>query len=424
MRTGSVEVQRAKREVAIAGRNYAAGSHVILMQQPASAFAQTLLERQHYPDLRESPGGLPRRPYDVTAHTLPLLLGVEVVPVAAPFEADLEPVAMAAVVPGRVEGEGPRYAIGHKNGDLVALGRLLREGVEVRWALEPFEDGGRRFPAGSLLVPAKARALLGLAAAELGVVARGVAAKPRALRLRRPRVGLYQSWVPSMDEGWTRFVFDKQASVDYETLHDADLHRGGLRRRFDAIVLPSQSPSEMLNGHLAGAMPNEYAGGLGPLGVAALRAFVEEGGTLVALDAASSFATHNLGLPVTEIPSTSDPPPGGFFCPGAILEASIDPESPLGHGLPARSPVWFESSPAFEAPEGSVVARYSSDNPLMSGWLVGGSRINGKAALVNLPLGRGRVVLFGFRPQYRAQSWATYIPLLNALYLSAAAPDR
>ncbi|HEY6553361.1 MAG TPA: M14 family zinc carboxypeptidase, partial [Vicinamibacteria bacterium] len=173
MRTGGVFVHRAKSGWSVGGRTHPAGSYVILMQQPASAFAQTLLERQRYPDLRESPGGPPRRPYDVTAHTLPLLLGVEVVPVAAPFEADLEPVATGAVVPGRVEGEGPRFAIGHKNGDLVALGRLLREGVEVRWVLEPFEDGGRRFPAGSLLVPAKARALLGRAAAELGVVARG-----------------------------------------------------------------------------------------------------------------------------------------------------------------------------------------------------------------------------------------------------------
>src|SRR4029079_8643801 len=81
MRTGGVEVQRARTMLTLAGRTYPAGSSVILMQQPWSAFAQSLLERQHYPDLRESPGGPPRRPYDVTAHTLPLLLGVEAVAV-------------------------------------------------------------------------------------------------------------------------------------------------------------------------------------------------------------------------------------------------------------------------------------------------------------------------------------------------------
>ncbi len=424
MRTGGVEVQRSRSVLTVAGRTYPAGSYVILMQQPASAFAQTVLERQHYPDLRESPGGPPRRPYDVTAHTLPLLLGVEAVAVAAPFAAALEPVPAAAVVPGTVEGMGPVFAIGHKNGDLVALGRLLREGAEVSWALEAFEDAGRRFPAGSLLVPATARPLLLRAAANLGTVARSIARSPQALRLRRPRVGLYQSWVPSMDEGWTRFVFEKQVEVDYQTLHDQDLRRGGLREHFDAIVLPSQAPSQILNGHVAGEMPDEYTGGVGTAGVAALREFVEAGGTLVALDAAAAFATTQLSLPVTQALGAGGPPAGDFFCPGALLEVAIDPALPLGHGLPPRTPIWFESSPAFDAPEGTVVARYGRDNPLLSGWLLGGSRLEGKAALASVPLGRGHVVLFGFRPQYRAQSWATYIPFLNALYLSAATDDH
>jgi hypothetical protein len=97
----------------------------------------------------------------------------------------------------------------------------------------------------------------------------------------------------------------------------------------------------------------------------------------------------------------------------------VDGTHPLSHGLPPETPVWFESGPAFDVKAGRVVARYGGD-PLLSGWLLGGRRLSGHAALVDVPLGRGRVVLFGFRPQYRAQSWATYIPFLNALYLSAA----
>jgi len=302
----------------------------------------------------------------------------------------------------------------------VALGRLLAEGVKARWALEPFVDAERSFAAGTLLVPASARRLVEPLASELGFTARAVRAQPRALRLRRPRVGLYRSWVPCMDEGWTRFVFEREMGVAYQELHDRDVRAGGLRERFDAIVLPDQTPVALLNGHAPGSMPEEYTGGLGPSGVAALRAFVESGGTLMALDSATGFAIDQLRLPVRN--ALAGAAPAAFFCPGSILATRPDAVHPLAHGLPETTPVWFEGSPAFEVDKGSVVLRYEAEDPLLSGWLLGGERLRGKAALVEAPLGKGRVVLFGFRPQYRAQSRVTYAALLNALYLSAAEP--
>ena len=420
LRLGEVEVHRARASFESGGRAYGAGTLVVRMQQPASAFAKTILERQRYPDLREREGGPPRRPYDVTAHTLPLLLGVEAEAASRPFEADLEPVAEGAAPAGRVEGNGPRIALGHASGDLVALGRLLEQGVPARWALEPFADGGRSFPAGTLLVPGSARRLVSSLAGELGLEARAVRAEPRALRLRRPRVGLYRSWVPSIDEGWTRFVFEKEMGVAYETLHDRDVRAGGLRDRFDAVVLPDQSPAALLNGHAKGSMPEEYVGGLGKEGASRLRSFVETGGTLVALDSASAFAIEQLALPVKNVLAGLDP--SAFYCPGSILGTKADATQPLAQGLPERTPVWFEGSPAFEVEKGTVVLRYEDGDPLLSGWLLGGDRLKGRAALAEVPLGKGRVVLFGFRPQYRAQSRVTYAALLNALYLSAAEP--
>jgi hypothetical protein len=242
-------------------------------------------------------------------------------------------------------------------------------------------------------------------------------------------VGVYQSWVAAIDEGWTRFVFEKQMGVDYQTLHDRDIQAGGLRDRFDAIVLPSQSPGATVTGHLPGTMPDEYTGGLGAKGVQELKAFAQAGGTLVALDAAARLAVRELGLGVRDALAEERAPSASgssgrraassdFYCPGALLGVTTTPD-PLTAGMDESAAIWFEDSPAFETETGKVLARYAQTSPLLSGWLLGERKLFGKAALVEAPLGRGRVVLFGFRPQYRAQSWATYAPLLNALYTSA-----
>ncbi len=430
LRLGRVEVQRARAAFTVEGRTFAAGSWVVPMAQPASAFAKTLLERQRYPDIRQYPGGPAQRPYDVTAHTLPLLLGVEVAAVAAPFTAAVEPVESVTVPPGRVTGQGPWIALGHRSGELVALGRLLRAGVPVRWATAAFTDAGRTFPAGTLLVPGSARARVEALARELGITASAVAARAPAMVLRAPRVGVYQSWVPAIDEGWTRFVFEQQMGVAYETLHDRDVQAGGLHDRFDVIVIPGQSPGSIVTGWVAGTMPEEYTGGLGAKGVESLRAFAEGGGTLVALDAAARMAVHDFGLGVRDALAVEAPAPRGeggrsapadFYCPGALLRV-ITTDHPLTAGLGPSPAIWFEESPAFEVDKGTVLARYPAENPLLSGWLLGEQRLAGKAALVEAPLGGGRVVLFGFRPQYRAQSWSTYPALLNAIYTSAATP--
>jgi zinc carboxypeptidase len=422
LRIGGVEVGRAREGFAAGGRRFPAGSFVIAMAQPASAFAKSVLERQEYPDMRQWPGGPPQRPYDVTAHTLPLLMGVDVASVPTPFRVGLDPVGDPAVPPGRIEGRGRFLALGHGTAELVALGRLLRDGVEVRWATAGFSDRGRDHPAGTLLVPEAARARLEPLARELGLVARGVAGAPPALLLRPPRVGLYQSFVASTDEGWTRFVFERQVGVDYETLHDRDVRAGGLRRRFDVIVLPDQPRRDILEGHPAGSMPPELTGGLGEAGVQGLKAFVEEGGTLVALNAATEMAVQDLGLPVTDVLG-GEVTRSAFYCPGAILKAQVEGMDLLTAGIEGPMALWFQNGPAFDVGAGGrALLRYPEGEPLLSGWLVGGPLLYGKAALVVVPRGRGRVVLFGFRPQYRAQSWGTYVPLLNAIYSSAARP--
>jgi hypothetical protein len=248
------------------------------------------------------------------------------------------------------------------------------------------------------------------------------------------KVAVYKSHVAAIDEGWSRWVLDRE-HYKYSTIEDAEIRSGNLRTKYDSIVIPDQMPGTIFNGYKPGAMPPEYTGGLGPAGVKALRNFVEQGGTLVCLNRASTFALEQFKLPLQDI--ATEVSEKDFFVPGSILRIELDISSPVAQGMPKETIAWVEDSPVFEvvanspgrtqtAIEGSlsntpllqvrVIARYPTDkNPLLSGWLLGEKRLRGKPALVEVTLGKGRIILFGFRPQYRGQSLATFPLFFNAI---------
>jgi hypothetical protein len=341
LRRGDVEIREARQPFSAEGRAFAAGDYVVLLRQPYAAFAKTLLEAQVYPDLRMYPGGPPRPPYDVTAHTLPLLMGVQV--------------------------------------------------VEVRDTLAvPMSD--------PVNIPAPA------------YPARG--ANPR----RGEAVGLYRSYTAPMDEGWTRWVFDTWG-VRYESLVDSAIRQGGLERRFRTILIPSMSAAEITSG-LRADYPASVAGGLGSRGVESLRQFVQAGGTLVTLDVASRWAIEAFDLPVDDGSNGLDEQQ--FYAPGSIFRLELDSTHALSRGMAREAIAWYEGGPLFRVRDTAVarvVGRYprNADDVLLSGWILGPQHAAGMGALVEARVGRGRIVLFGFRPQYRGQTLATYPLLFNAI---------
>jgi hypothetical protein len=341
-------------------------SALILMQQPYGSFAKALLETQRYPDLRDK-DGRPIPPYDVTAHTLPLLFDVKVIPLSVPVTYNSEVGGIGGTPPCR------------------------------------------------------------------GIVS---------------RYGLYRSWVPAMDEGWTRWLLDhegKNRCIGYSSLQDDEVRKGDLHGKYDTVIIPDQPRAAILNGYRKGAIPDEYTGGLGEQGVKALREFVEAGGTLVCLNRASDFAIEQFKLPVRDV--VDGLPRTDFYVPGSILRIELDTSNPIAAGMPKESIAWAENSPVFEvlntgsvgvvvrnepetrkgdegrtgtsalpASSVKVIAGYAKEkDPLLSGWLLGADRVKGKAALVEVTFGKGRIILFGFRPQYRGQSLATYPLFFNAI---------
>ena len=235
------------------------------------------------------------------------------------------------------------------------------------------------------------------------------------------RLGVYRSYAAAIDEGWTRWTLDT-FGVPYESLTDSTVRAGNLASRYDAILLPSQNARALLDGLSARRYPARWAGGLGAAGVQALRDFVDAGGTLIALNESCNFAIGALDLPVSD--ALSDLQPSEFYAPGSILRLQLDTTQALAEGMPAQSIAWFESGPAFDVHDPTrvrIVGRFPAEagDALLSGWLLGAGHLAGKAALVEVRRGRGRVILFGFRPQYRGQSLATYPLLFNAIRTSA-----
>ena len=441
LRFGMVEVQRAKDKFTADGIEYPAGSYVVLLAQPYGRYAKTLLERQRYPDLREYPGGPPKRPYDVTAQTLPLLMGVKTVEVTAPFKAELEPVDKIEVPVARLEPRAKQFLLrSDSDNAFLAVNRLLKAGVPVARLHAAVKDHGLDFPAGTFVVRSAAVAQI---APPLGVVVAGTDLPlAEAAPLKAPRIGIYNSYMPSMDEGWTRWLLE-QFEFPYTRLYDKDVRAGDLRAKYDVIIVPDQGANAIVNGHPranasggeaageaqgrggrgfggGGPMPDEFTGGIGRAGVNNLRTFVLQGGTLLALNDASGFAIDRLGVNARNV--LRDVANKDFYGPGSILRVNVDPNHPIGYGMERDTAIWFEHSPAFagtftnNAADPVTVASYPDGNPLMSGWLLGDNLLYGRSAVLDAPIGRGHAVLFGFRPQYRGQSYGTFKMFFNALY--------
>ena len=415
---GMVEIERAEEDFSAAGRRFSQDDFVIRMLQPYAAFAKTLMESQQYPDLREHPGGPPRKPYDVTAHSLPLLLGVDVAEVEEPFDAELVPLAKVETEPGHVE-DADLLALSPAAGDSwKAVNRLLEAAAPVY----------RDRDAGTFYIPREgpAEALLPQLARELGLdFTAADTSVDEHRRLQTPRVGLYRGHVPIMDEGWTRWVLE-QYEFPYQHLTNERIQQGELNDEFDVIILPDTRPSTLHAGFIQGALyggaeaPPDYTGGIEDTGAAALRRFARDGGTILALNKASVYAIERLDAGTRNVLSGLGDQQ--FYAPGSLLNVSVDTSHPLCFGMRPQEAVWFESGPAFEignrgnGESPRAVLTYPRRNLLASGWLLGEKHLSNRAAVLDVTIGRGHLVLMGIRPQYRAQSNATFKMLFNGLF--------
>jgi hypothetical protein len=429
LQMAGVEIYRADGGFEADGKKYGAGTFVIPMTQVFARYAKDMLEKQTYPEVRRSPTSAPEPPYDVTAWSLGMLLGVDTVFVKNALPAmKMTRVDAAPKIAGDVTGSGTRFAFDYKGADsALAINRLLKDGARVAF------DGPSH-----VAVTGIARSKVEQIAKDFGLAVKAAAEvhnpqstirnpqstiRNDSMAFHAPRVAMYQPWTGgNMDEGWTRWVLE-QYEFNLSSIHNADIRAGKLRQKFDTIIIADQDPRGILEGYDASQIRPEYRGGIGDAGLEQLKQFVADGGTLVTMGNACDLAIEKLPIPVRNLKKglTRDQ----HFAPGAILKLEVDTQHPIGYGVAADTYGFYINSPFFQLTEGfnsqrsSVVARYPNTGVIASGWLKGEELMAGRAAVVSIDMNPGKVVLFGLRPQHRAQTHATFPLLFNALYLSA-----
>jgi hypothetical protein len=420
-----IEILQAGTAFTVGDVSYGAGSYVIPLAQPKMGLVRNLLGRTLYPDNEwtRDRSGAPLRPYDSATHTMAEFMGVRVDPVSAAFEAELVELNDRVPLAGTVEpGDSGHLLDGRLNDSFRAVNQLIAEGISVRRV----DEASPGFRPGDFVVPAGSSAASKRIAAITGVDFEAVAAGPTAdHQVKAMRTAMYQRyWGGNMDEGWTRMTLEA-FDFPYTTVKDAEIQTGDLRSKYDVIILPDDQTATMMGapephpGRPAPVYPPEYRSAIGDKGVEALGAFVESGGTLVALGEATEFAIEKFGLAVRNV--IDDLPTTEFFCPGSTVKARFDNHHPLAYGMPDEGVVLFWDSPTFQIEPSQhnewyeTVVRYGDRDLLQSGWLIGEDHIAKKAGMVVAKKGKGRVILIGFRTQNRSQTHGTFKLLFNTL---------
>jgi hypothetical protein len=440
LKINGARIYRAQSQFDYAGQTYPGGTYVIPLSQPSRSCIKDLLEPQNYPDLERYPGGPPQPPYDITGWTINIQMGVDVIEMKTPLQVELSLTETFDFGPSAaIDARAKAYLVERRyNNSFVVLNELLKDNIEVYWSDMGFSIDDKTYPAGTFIIPAqkgidkKLESLANEFKVPVYSIHQPVPIKGTKALL--PRLGLYHPWTASMDEGWTRLVLDNYR-YSYRQLYNEEIKKGKLAEKFDVIILPDLSTESIVEGKgsrwersepsLGDAQkPEKYRGGIGKEGIEALTGFVKAGGTLITFGEASDFAIEKMHVPAVNVLKGIDEKE--FYAPGSLLEIELDTAQPLAYGMPAKTAIRMTNSPAFNLrlhiQESRAIGCYGEDNPLLSGWLKGPEKLAGKTALAEILIEKGRVILFGFSVQSRAQTFGTFKLLFNAIHTSRIQP--
>ncbi|WP_253201282.1 M14 family zinc carboxypeptidase [Sphingomonas quercus] len=428
-----VDVYRAPAQFVQENRVYPAGTYVVPMNQPNMGLIRYLLGRTFFPDdlYARTRDGTPIRPYDMSTDTQNEFMGVEATPTGIAVTANMEKLTGPVTPRGTVAAGGTYLLDGALNDSFHATNLALKQGATVRRV----ERASGNAKAGDFIVTGLSQQAAQSIATTTGVnfAAGDSTAGAGAIAMKMPRIGMLKRWRGgNIDEGWTRLLFETY-EFPYNSVMDAEIKAGNLIKKYDVIVLPSDSVGMMTGegggraggGGLGGggndAFPPEFRSGFGEEGIKALDDFVKAGGRIVTFGEAGNLAIEKFRLPVRNV--VAGLPTKQFWSPGSTLNINVANDTPLGYGMPNKALAIYtqecqvyEAIPSMHNERVDVIASYAQKDILRSGWLLGEDIIVGKAAAVAVQHGRGDVVMLGFRAQHRSQAHGTYKLVFDAIY--------
>ncbi|MEO8909591.1 MAG: M14 metallopeptidase family protein [Gemmatimonadaceae bacterium] len=441
-----IVVQRARAPFSVAGKSYPANSFVVKTAQAFRPHILDMFEPQDHPNDVPYPGGPPTPPYDNAGWTLAYQMGVQFDRVLEPFAGPFVAVSGFASPPASIVTPGAiGYAFSHSvNDDFVAVNRLLGNGEEVYTFARPVSANGRKYDTGTFYVAARqsTAAILSQLAREKGVVFDAVtSAMPRESlsRIRPARIALWDQYGGAITSGWARFVLE-QFEFPYQVVYPPSLDSGNLISKFDVLILP-----DGVNFVRPGAraplrvnpddVPSEYRDRIGNMTVARtvpqLLEFLNAGGTVLAIGSATELAQH-LQLPIANAlvdSSGRSLPRNRFYVPGSILRLRVDTTLALAQGVRPVTDFYYDNAPAFgllpgaEARGIKKIAWIDGPAPLRSGWALGQKYLSGVTEVLQAPVGKGTLVLYGPDPYFRSQPHGTFKLLFNGLLYRNASGD-
>jgi hypothetical protein len=438
LRLQDIEVGRLTGEVKLKEGAFPAGSFVIKRDQPYGRLAKILLEKQNFPDQN-------LRTYDDTGWTMGLAANTPVIEIAdkAILDAPAAPVDRLEIKGEVKGGQGASFyaIINHGSNNLITLRSRLKD-LKVQANELSFKSGGAEIPAGSLIVAASqagAADKVKAAVESLGLKAVALTSMPSTPmhEVDLPRLAVYSTWGNTQEVGWVRHALDK-FEVNYDLIYKERVKQGNLRDSYDAIIIPNQgrgakglvfdreparkplayTRSDQFKSHGVYGESEDITGGMGLQGALEFQKFAEAGGLLVTLGQASFFPPE-FGL--TRKIEAGRPSPQ-FYAPGPIVEAEIlHPSHPIFYGYAQKTiPVRYANGPLLTVPERDreqqVLMRFpGSDKSVLSGLMRGAAETRNRPAIVDVPTGKGRVILFATNPCYRWQNHGEFAMLFNSI---------